>query len=86
MSLKFETFIPTFADKVKSLHRLTEKGRQFVWDSDCEEAFETLKKHLTEAPVLAYTDFSKPFVLDTDASIGAVLSQIHDEKERVVCY
>ena len=85
----YRRFIPKFADKAKPLHRLTEKGCQFVWDSDCEEAFETLKKHLTEAPVLAYPDFSKPFVLDTDASdtsIGAVLSQIHDGKERVVCY
>ena len=49
----YRRFIPKFADKAKPLHRLTEKGRQFVWDSDCEEAFETLKKHLTEAPVLA---------------------------------
>ena len=49
-----------------------------------------LKQKLTSAPLLAYPDYKKPFILDTDASfncIGTVLSQI-DEKgqEQVVSY
>ena len=85
----YRRFIPKFADIARPLHRLTEKGQKFVWNSECEQAFGTLKKYLTEAPILAYPDFSKPFILDTDASdtsIGAVLSQVHEGKERVVCY
>ena len=48
------------------------------WTSECESAFHELKQRLTIAPILIYPDFSRPFILDTQASndgIGAVLSQ-----------
>ena len=62
-----------------------------MWNDDCENAFATLQKHLTEASISLYPDFSKPFKLNTntgDTSIGAVLSQsqVYGGKERVVCY
>ena len=41
-------------------------------------AFEMLKKTCLEAPVLAFADFNKPFLLETDASklgLGTMLSQ-----------
>jgi hypothetical protein len=45
---------------------------------------------LTSSPVLAYPDYAKPFILDTDASntgIGGVLSQVgEDGEERVIAY
>ncbi|KRY03877.1 hypothetical protein T12_3403, partial [Trichinella patagoniensis] len=43
-----------------------------------QSAFDTLKYHLTSAPVLAYPDFHRQFIVDVDASgdgLGAVLSQ-----------
>jgi hypothetical protein len=51
---------------------------KFVWSPECEDAFQTLKKLLTTAPVLAQLDIEKPFDVYCDASgtgIGCVLMQ-----------
>jgi hypothetical protein len=37
---------------------LLKKGVKFVWSEKCEEAFHTLRQHLTSAPVLAQSDTS----------------------------
>ena len=83
-------FIRNFAQIAKPLYHLTERGASFCWSEECQYAFEDLQVKLTTAPVLAYSNFEKPFTLDTDASdfgIRAVLSQ-EDEQgaERVVAY
>ena len=60
-----------------------------TWDEECEQAFLSLKERLTSAPVLAYADFSKPFILEVDAShggLGAILSQEHQGKVRPVAF
>jgi hypothetical protein len=58
--------------------KLLEKEAKFKWSPQCEEAFLTLKKLLTIAPVLAQPDIEKPFYVYCDASstgIGGVLMQ-----------
>ena len=86
----YRRFIKDFASLAKPLHRLTEKGREFTWAQESDQAFNTLKQKLTSAPVLALPNWSKPFLLDTDASetgIGAVLSQVQDDgSECVMAY
>ena len=65
------------------------KGRKFEWTNECQSAFEELRNRLVSSPILAHPDFSKKFVLDTDASneaIGAVLSQEIDGKERPITF
>lgn len=62
---------------------------QTAWSPECEESFEALKAKLTSAPVLAYADFSRPFILETDAShsgLGAVLSQETEDGIRPIAY
>jgi hypothetical protein len=57
---------------------LLEKDAPFIFSPECVEAFETLKKKLTEAPILVAPDWDLPFELMCDASdyaIGAVLGQ-----------
>ena len=85
----YRKFVKDFAKIAKPLHRLTEKNNSFVWNDECQEAFEKLKHSLTSAPILAHPDFRKNFILDTDASnfaMGAVLSQMDEGQERVVAY
>lgn len=59
------------------------------WTPECQVAFDALKTALVSAPILAYADFSKPFHLYTDASLGGlgvVLAQVQDSRERVIAY
>ena len=85
----YRRFVEGFAQNSKPLHQLTEKGRRFEWNDECQYAFDTLKQRLTSPPLLAYPRPTEDYILDTDASndgIGAVLSQIQDGQERVVAY
>lgn len=71
------------------LFRLQQKDCDFTWNTECEQAFSSLKKALTESPILTPPDSNLPFVLDTDGSdvgMGAVLSQVGPEGEMVVVY
>eukprot|EP00731_Ephydatia_muelleri_P029100 Em0020g744a len=74
------------------LTELTKKQQpnRLVWNAECAEAFEALKRHLCTSPVLKCPDFERPFVLQTDASnwgVGAVLSQVDDaDNEHPVAY
>ena len=85
----YRRFIKNLSAIAKCVHTLTEKGKPFVLTNQCQEAFESLKYHLTNSPILMHPDFTLPFILDTDASdqaIGAVLSQNIDGSERVIAY
>ena len=86
----YRRFIQDFSGIAKPLYRITEEGATFLWTDECERAIEKLRHLLTTTPLLAYPDFNRPFILDTDASgvrIGAVFSQIDEAgQERVVAY
>ena len=55
----YRHFIKDFAKIAVPLHRLTEKNKPFVWSESCLEAFNELKRELTNHPILAYPDFNK---------------------------
>ena len=85
----YRRFVRGFADIARPLHRATEANREFYWSSECQEAFDKLKKALTTPPILAYPSEAGLFWLDTDASgsgVGAVLSQEQDGEKRVIAY
>ena len=68
----YRRFIADLYTVARPLHRLTEKSREFSWTSECQTAFEELKKHLTEAPILTYPDPDGKVLLDTDASATGI--------------
>ena len=70
------------------LHALTRKDAVFHWSAECQAAFDQLKHLLTTSPITALPDFSQAFCLYTDAStsgLGAILAQVRDGKERIIC-
>jgi len=74
----YARFIPDFSKRAAVLHALKKKGAKFVWAQEQQTAFNSLKQALMEAPVLQVPDFSKEFVLVTDAAdlaVSAVLNQ-----------
>ena len=75
----YRRFVKNFSKIAAPLYQLTQKDQIFNWTPNCQDAFNQMKNCLTEAPILAYPDFGKEFILDTDASrlvIGGILSQI----------
>jgi hypothetical protein len=81
----YRRFIPDFSQIAKPITKLLKKEVKFVWGQKCEDAFHTLRQHLTTAPVLAQPDSSKPFNVYCDASgtgLGCVLMQ----DNRVIAY
>nr|GFA36611.1 retrovirus-related Pol polyprotein from transposon 17.6 [Tanacetum cinerariifolium] len=68
---------------------LLEKNTPFVFFEDCIQAFQTLKKKLTEASILIAPNWDLPFELMCDArdfSIGAVLGQRHEKHFKPIHY
>ena len=85
----YRNYIQNFATIAKPFYQLTERGREFDWSKECSISFQELRSRLVAAPILAFPDFCKTFLLDTDAcetGIGAVLLQEHDGLEWVVAY
>uniref|UniRef100_A0ABD2XAL0 Reverse transcriptase RNase H-like domain-containing protein n=1 Tax=Trichogramma kaykai TaxID=54128 RepID=A0ABD2XAL0_9HYME len=86
---ELQRFIKDFAKIAKPLTTLLQKDTDFIWSENCDTAFQTLKNALCNAPLLIYPDFSKPFIITTDASgyaIGGILSQGEPKNEHPVAY
>ncbi|GJT34452.1 reverse transcriptase domain-containing protein [Tanacetum coccineum] len=74
----YRRFIKDFSKISRPMTHLLEKNTPFIFSEDCILAFQTLKKKLTEAPILIAPNWDQPFEIMCDASdyaIGAVLGQ-----------
>ncbi|GJU61519.1 reverse transcriptase domain-containing protein [Tanacetum coccineum] len=81
----YRRFIEDFYKIAKPLTVLTQKSKTFDWGEEQEDAFQTLKDKLCNAPVLALSDRPNDFVVYCDASglrLGCVLMQ----RGKVIAY
>ncbi|GJX40170.1 reverse transcriptase domain-containing protein [Tanacetum coccineum] len=85
----YRRFIKDFSKISRPMTHLLEKNTPFIFSEECVQAFQTLKKKLTEAPILIAPDWDQPFELMCDASdyaIGAVLGQRIEKHFRPIHY
>lgn len=85
----YRRFIGQFSTIIAPLTMLLRKKQPWKWGPEQEEAYGKLRDALTTAPALACPDFSRPFILQTDASdvgIGAALIQGTLEEPRAIAY
>lgn len=74
----YRKYVRNYASISRPLTQLLHKNTPFIWTSESQLAFDTLKHSLVTAPVLALPDFTCTFIVETDAcdhGIGAVLIQ-----------
>ena len=66
-----------FSKLTSPLTNLTKKDA-FTWNEEAENAFQEMKEVMSSCPILTIPNFSKPFVVECDASgggVGVVLKQ-----------
>ncbi|GJX79276.1 putative nucleotidyltransferase, ribonuclease H [Tanacetum coccineum] len=81
----YRRFIANFSKIAKPLTSLTQKNKKYEWGVEQEEAFQTLKDNLCNAPILSLPDGVEDFVVYCDASnqgLGCVLMQ----RGKVIAY
>ncbi|GKC21070.1 putative reverse transcriptase domain-containing protein, partial [Tanacetum coccineum] len=81
----YRRFIENFSKIAKPLTVLTQKSKTFDWGEEQENAFQTLKGKLCDAPALALPDGLKDFVVYCDAS-GLGLSCVLMQRGKVIAY
>nr|GEY42580.1 hypothetical protein [Tanacetum cinerariifolium] len=84
----FQSYLSHLEKMLKRpMTRLLKKDTPFIFSKECVEAFQTLKRKLTEAPILIAPNWDMPFELMYDASdfaIGAVLGQRQEKHFRPI--
>nr|GEV18551.1 hypothetical protein [Tanacetum cinerariifolium] len=79
----YRRFIQEFSKIVQPMTRLPEKDTPFFFSKECIEAFQTLKKKLTEAPILVAPNWNLPFELMCDASDFAICAVLGQRKTKL---
>ncbi|TFY81000.1 hypothetical protein EWM64_g3019 [Hericium alpestre] len=85
MAVYFSAFIPYYADHARPLFELTRKGRAWTWDADHQEAFDSIRTALQQAPVLGHPVQGLSYRLYTDTSVAALGCALQQVQPIAVC-
>ena len=81
--------LPNFSTVAEPLRRLTRENEEFVWNTEQEHSYQSIRTMISSAPTVAIFDESCHTCVSTDASdvgLGAILSQMQDGCEKVIAY
>ncbi|GJT26917.1 reverse transcriptase domain-containing protein [Tanacetum coccineum] len=78
----YRRFIKDFSKISRPMTHLLEKNTPFIFSEDCILAFQTLKKKLTEAPILIAPNWDEPFEIMCDASDYAIAETNYTTTEK----
>jgi hypothetical protein len=85
----YRRFIKDFSKIARPMTQLLVKEAPFDFSQECKDAFDLLKKELTQAPIMITPNWELPFEIMCDASdfaVGAVLGQRHDKLFQPIYY
>lgn len=85
----YARFIPQYAHLATPLSDLLGKEQTFIWGTEQQEAFQTLKNQLIKSSVLKHSHLNQPFVVYTDVSdqgLGAALHQVTEDGKEYPVY
>jgi transposase InsO family protein len=78
----YRKFVKSFSEISRPLTEMLKNHVKFRWGPEQQEAFNSLKQRIVQAPILQFPNLGKEFILRTDASsycIGAILAQKGDD-------
>jgi len=80
----YRQFIFNYSDIVIPLTRLTRKDIPWKFNSSCQDAFNSLKKAFTSAPILTHWIPNAQLIVETNAldyALAAILSVVNEDNE-----
>jgi hypothetical protein len=81
----YQNYVQGYSWLVVPLFELTKKDVAFVWNLDCQQAFEALKRALITAPIFVHPNFKKPFWFDVDWSPNISTEEIPPHGRGMLC-
>src|ERR1044072_5022713 len=85
----YRKFVPGFSKITRPIYKLLGKDTPWNWGPEQDHALDLLKEAMSTAPVLTHPDFTRPFVIYTDASyigMGYILAQEYDRQEHPISF